>query len=198
MKTLCLGGSFNPIHHGHLICARHVMEAIDYQQLRLIPSAQPPHKPSSADLADPKHRMRMCQLAIQGSATFSIDDLELNRTGPSYTLDTARELKSRGWSEVHWLIGADMLNFLPKWHKPMELLQEVRFVVMARPGFELEWSKLPPEFQSLRNNVVEAPRIDISSTEIRRRARAGLSIEYLTPLDVVEYIQRNGLYGSSR
>lgn len=170
------------------------MERLGYQQVMLIPSAQPPHKPSSADLAAPQHRLRMCQLAIHHSANFSVDDLEIRRRGPSYTLDTARELKSRGWSEVHWLIGADMLNLLPQWHRPLELLKEVHFVVMARPGFELEWSKLPAEFHSLQSHVVEGPLIDISSTEIRARVRAGLPIDFFTPDEVIEYIRTNRLY----
>ena len=96
MKTLCLGGSFNPIHHGHLICARAVMERAGYERVMIIPSAQPPHKPAHANLAPAVDRLRMCQLAVQGSATFVVDDIELKRTGPSYTIDTAAELKQAG------------------------------------------------------------------------------------------------------
>ncbi len=197
MKTLCLGGSFNPIHCGHLICARAAMEAAGYQRVVLVPSAQPPHKPGHANLAGPEHRLRMCQLAAAGSATFAVDDLELNRAGPSYTLDTARELKRRGWPEVHWLIGADMLNFLPNWHRPLELIEEVKFVIMARPGFTLDWSNLPEPFRRLATNVVPVPQIDISATEIRRRVGAGLPIDFLTPPAVVDYIRANGLYAGT-
>jgi nicotinate-nucleotide adenylyltransferase len=162
----------------------------------LIPSAQPPHKPTHANLAPAQERLRMCQLAVHGSATFVVDEIELNRTGPSYTIETAQELKSsRGWNEVHWLIGADMLNFLPEWHRATELLHEVHFVIMARPGFEFEWNKLPAEFQHLREHLVEAPRIDISSTQIRARVRAGLPIDFLTPRPVVEHIRGRRLYG---
>ena len=100
MKTLCLGGSFNPIHHGHLICARSIAETMGYERVTLIPSARPPHKPDSVDLADPQDRLRMCQLAGQQSAIFDVDDIEVNRTGPSFTIETARELKRRGASEV--------------------------------------------------------------------------------------------------
>ena len=195
MKTLCLGGSFNPIHHGHLICARAVMERAGYERVMLIPSAQPPHKPAHANLAPAQDRLRMCQLAVQGAATFVVDEIELKRTGPSYTIDTARELKSsRGWPEVHWLIGADMLNYLPQWHRATELLREVQFVVMARPGCEFEWQNLPPQFQHLRDHVVETPRIDISSTQLRDRVRAGLPIVYLTPPQVIQHIRDHRLY----
>jgi nicotinate-nucleotide adenylyltransferase len=195
MKTLCLGGSFNPIHHGHLICARAVMEHAGYERVMLIPSAQPPHKSAHANLAPAQERLRMCQLVVQSSATFVVDEIELKRTGPSYTIDTARELKaSRGWSEVHWLIGADMLNYLPQWHRADELLREVHFVVMARPGFDFDWQGLPAGFQHLRERVIEAPRIDISSTQIRDRVRAGMSIDFLTPAPVVDHIQERHLY----
>jgi nicotinate-nucleotide adenylyltransferase len=195
MKTLCLGGSFNPIHHGHLICARAVMEHAGYERVMLIPSAQPPHKSAHANLAPAQERLRMCQLVVQSSATFVVDEIELKRTGPSYTIDTARELKaSRGWSEVHWLIGADMLNYLPQWHRADELLREVHFVVMARPGFDFDWQGLPAGFQHLRERVVEAPRIDISSTQIRDRVRAGMSIDFLTPAPVIDHIQERHLY----
>jgi nicotinate-nucleotide adenylyltransferase len=193
MPTLCLGGSFNPIHHGHLICARTVAEAFGYDRVLLIPSGTPPHKPHLSDLAAAEHRMRMCQL-VAGYGLFAVDDLEMRRDGPSYTLDTARQLKQRGMPEVHWLIGADMLNFLPKWHEPLQLLREVRFIVMARPGIQFEWSMLAPEFQVLQKHVVEAPRIDISSTMIRQRARKKMSIDFLTPAGVVEYIHQHRLY----
>lgn len=203
MKTLCLGGSFNPIHHGHLICARAVAEAAGYQKLALIPSAWPPHKPRQKDLADASERLHMCRLAIQSldkdataasNVTLEVCDVELTRTGLSYTIDTVRALKQMGWPEVHWLIGADMLQLLPKWHEPAALLREAVFVVMARPGVEIDWTSLPAEFAPLRQTIIQVPLIDISSTQIRQRIRAGLSIDYLTPPPVVEYIRKKHLY----
>src|SRR5687767_1888001 len=113
MKELCFGGSFNPVHHGHLICARAVAEIGGYDRVRLIPSRQPPHKPAAPDLATPEQRLKMCQLAVEGSSLFTVDDIELRRAGPSYTLETARELSRQGMKIVHWLIGADMLRYLP-------------------------------------------------------------------------------------
>jgi nicotinate-nucleotide adenylyltransferase len=208
MKTLCLGGSFNPIHHGHLICARAVAEKRGYEQVLLIPSARPPHKPAAADLADAAHRLQMCRLAIEvvGSwghpnqagkqPSFAVSDMELPRTGPSYTLDTVRELRHQGWPEIHWLIGADMLNFLPNWHEPATLLREATFIVMARPGETIDFTTLPSYMASLKRNVTEAPLVQISSTEIRARVRAGLGIDYLTPASVVDYIYSKGLYRS--
>src|SRR5438874_10001193 len=114
MPTLCFGGSFNPIHNGHLICAQAVAQKAGYDRVLVIPSAQPPHKPT-ADLASATDRLAMCKLAVQGRDLFEISDIETRRAGPSYTLDTARELRRAGLNDIHWLIGADMLLYLPKW-----------------------------------------------------------------------------------
>ncbi|HMB95036.1 MAG TPA: nicotinate-nucleotide adenylyltransferase [Tepidisphaeraceae bacterium] len=198
MKTLCLGGSFNPIHHGHLICARSVAESDGFDKILLIPSRQPPHKPQN-ELADASDRLTMCRLAIEsanvvGSVSFEISDIEINRPGPSYTIDTVRQMQKLGMPQVYWLIGADMLNFLPKWHQPAALLREANFVIIERPGIAIEWNALPAEFIPLKKNLVQAPRIDISSSDIRRRIAMSHSIDYLTPPAVVAYINAHGLY----
>lgn len=194
MAKLCFGGSFNPIHHGHLICARAVAEAKGFERVLLIPSAQPPHKPQQPDMANPDNRLQMCRTAVAGSDFFEVDDLELRRQGPSYTVDTVRELKRRGWERVPWLIGADMLAILPQWHEAEALVQEAELLVMARPGWKFNWSALPEVFRSLRKNVVRAPLIQISATDIRRRVAEGKSIEYFTPPPVCRYVQEHGVY----
>src|SRR5439155_10217882 len=111
-----------PIHHGHLICSRAAAEAGGFEGVILIPSHQPPHKPVGADLASSNQRLDMCRLAIEGVKGFQVDPLELHRAGPSYTIETARALGQRDSQKVHWLIGADMLLYLPKWHEPESLL----------------------------------------------------------------------------
>lgn len=194
MDTLFFGGSFNPIHVGHLICARQVAERSGFDSVVLIPSSQPPHKPAAVNLAPTEHRLRMCQLAIAGCDGFGVDDLETRRTGPSYTIDTARELVRRGQKRVSWLIGADMLRNLPTWREPEALLREVEFVVIARPGWSFDWETMPEPFRKLRERVVEAPLIDIRATEIRSRVAAGLPIDFLTPEPVVRHIRESGLY----
>jgi nicotinate-nucleotide adenylyltransferase len=194
MAKLFFGGSFNPIHLAHLICARSAAEQTGADRVVLVPSAQPPHKPKTADLAPASHRVKMCQLAVAGCENCDVNDLETTRAGPSYTIDTARELARRGEGPVRWLIGADMLANLPKWHQPEALLEEVEFVVMARPGWTFEWDALPPPYRKLRERVVQTPLIDISATEIRRRVAAGLPIDFLTPEPVVRYIRETGLY----
>lgn len=195
MQRLCFGGSFNPIHHGHLLCARAIAEAAGFDRVVLIPAAQPPHKPSHAGLATPEDRLAMCRLAAACQPDlFDVSDIELRRPGRSYTIETARLLKEQGWSRVDWLIGADMLRLLPHWHQSEALLREVNFVVMARPGWEFNWSALPPAYQQLQKNVYATPQIDISATEIRRRLAAGLSIQFLSPIPVIEYIHDRRLY----
>jgi nicotinate-nucleotide adenylyltransferase len=194
-RTLCFGGSFNPIHHGHLIAARAVAESAGFSKVLLIPSSQPPHKLNNADIADAKHRLAMCRLAVAGDPLFEVSDIELLREGPSYTIDTVRELKRMGWREIHWLIGADMVEILPKWRQPQDLLAEMNFVVLARPGWSLNGDLLPAEYRQLIKNVVDAPLLQISATEIRSRVRVGRSIAYLVPDGVREYIENHSLYG---
>ncbi|HZL34896.1 MAG TPA: nicotinate (nicotinamide) nucleotide adenylyltransferase [Tepidisphaeraceae bacterium] len=192
MPRLILGGSFNPIHHGHLICARCVAEQSGFGCVTLMPTAQPPHKAAPADLAPAGDRLAMARLAVLGDPLFEVDDLEILRPGPSYTIDTVRQI-ARGDS-IHWLIGADMLLYLPHWHRIEELLREVNFVIMERPGWPIDWNLLSPLFQPLRRNVVTAPLIDIRATEIRRRCAAGLAIDYLAPAGVCRYIREHGLF----
>jgi nicotinate-nucleotide adenylyltransferase len=194
MRQLVFGGTFNPIHHGHLICSRAVAEELGFERLLLLPSAQPPHKAASATLADSADRLSMARLAVASDPFITVDDLEIRRAGPSYTLDTARDLTAHGQGPVNWLIGADMLMYLPQWHRPLDLLKEVNFIIVARPGCLLDWEQLPPEYRHLQANVVKAPLISMSSTELRSRVAAGRSIRYLTPDAVCDYIQQRNLY----
>jgi nicotinate-nucleotide adenylyltransferase len=198
MPPLYFGGSFNPVHNGHLDCAEAVAAKAGYDRVVLIPSARPPHKPDQAELASPADRLAMCRLAAEdrrtGPVRFEVSDIETRRSGPSYTIDTAHYLRDNGLAEVHWLIGADMLLSLPKWHRPLDLLRDMHFVVMARPGWAIDWNLLPPEFRHLKDQVVAAPAVDISATEIRRRVRLNLPIDHLVPVPVARYIAEHSLY----
>lgn len=194
MAQLWFGGSFNPIHHAHLVCARAVAEEMGFEKVVLVPSNQPPHKPVNEAIAPAKHRLAMCRLAVEGSALFEVDELEIQRNGASYTIDTVRELRRRGAREVHWMIGADMLQMLPRWHEPAALLAETRFVIVARPGWSIDWGTLPPAYHFLQKHIVIAPQLEISATDIRRRVAAGKPIDYLTPNSIVRYIAANHLY----
>lgn len=197
MRNLCFGGSFNPIHNGHLVCSQAVAAARDAAELVLIPSAISPHKPGHADMAAANDRLAMCRLAVVGNEWVRIDDLELRRGAPSYTIDTVRQLRlERGWDEVNWLIGADQVAALPRWREWETLVREANLIVMARPGWSFDWDTLPPALRELQNHVVEAPMLDISATDIRRRVREGRSISHLVPPAVGEYIEGHGLYRS--
>ena len=138
----------------------------------------------------------MTEASVRDSTLFSISALEVTRNGPSYSLITAQLLKQQGLAEVHWLIGADMAQYLPHWHEPEALMQEVHFVVMARPGWTMDWFTLPEPFRILRERVVEAPQIELSATDIRLRVAEGKPIDFLTPPAVVQYIQTHKLYQS--
>jgi len=194
MPDLWFGGSFNPVHHAHLICARAVAERAGFDRVMLVPSAVSPHKISDSAMASSVDRLEMCRLATANITGFGVSDIEMTMPTPSFTLQTVRELKRRGNSQIDWLIGGDMLIFLPQWRQPLDLLQEATLVVMARLGWSIDWSTLPADYRRLQGNVVESPQIDISSTDIRRRVAAGLSIDYLTPPAVCDYIRNRGLY----
>ena len=194
MRILYFGGSFNPIHHGHLICSRAVAEAAGYDTVILIPNQQSPLKAAVTDVASAVDRLTLCRRAVSGDPLFRVDDLELTRPAPSYTLDTVRLLTARDRQPVHWLIGGDQLPALPQWHGGESLLAEVNFVVMQRPGWSFNWSTQPEPIRRLRANLVTAPRVQISSTDVRRRVRDGRPIDYLTPPAVAAYIRDHGLY----
>jgi nicotinate-nucleotide adenylyltransferase len=196
-RRLCFGGTFNPIHHGHLLCARAIAELSGFDRVTLIPSAEPPHKtsrPGMPDLASAQDRLAMCRLAVEADPLFEVNDVELKRSGPSFTIDTARELKRQAWPDVSWLIGGDTVDKLPSWHEALNLLAEVRFVIMGRPGSSIDWSLLPEPYQVLKSQVFVIPLIEISASEIRSRLYDGRSVRYLTPDPVTAYISNRGLY----
>ncbi len=136
----------------------------------------------------------MCKLATSNLQIFQVTDLEINRGGPSYTIDTVRALKRMGMPEVNWLIGADQLPALPHWRDAEALLREATIHVMGRPQYDIDWDKLPQSLSDLRRNVIGIPLEEISSTDIRERVAAGLPIDELVPPAVVEYIQTHALY----
>ncbi len=198
MSRLCLGGTFNPIHHAHLICARFADEAIGADEVVLIPAANPPHKPPGGPLGGTPvgaaERLAMCRLAVDGVPGFSVDDREIRRGGASYTIQTVRELREEGQTVVNWLIGADLVAGLPAWHDAARLVEECHFIIVARPGWSIDWHLLPAPFARLEKQVVVAPLIDISASQIRSRVAAGRDIQFLTPPAVCRFIEQRGLY----
>lgn len=196
------GGSFNPVHHAHLIAARAVAENLSISRVILIPSATPPHKQSSSDLADAGHRLEMVRLAIAGEPLFEASDIEIRRSGPSYTIHTVEAFRKTlgGSVPLYWIIGADSLIELGTWYRICELVDLCRIVTAARPGFEapdlhvLEPPLTPEQTRRLREGIMATPQIDISATEIRRRIAQGRSVRHLLPDTVIDYIARQQLY----
>ncbi len=195
-----LGGAFNPIHMGHLVMAQDALELFELSQVLFIPCARPPHKPST-ELAPAEHRLAMVQAALEGDWRFEASDIELQRGGISWSVDTARELRRlHPAAEIVFIIGADMLPELHLWRDVGTLLELCRFVTLARPGTDLEALKRadlkldPPWPERLREQVRVGHIVSLSSTDIRYRIAEGLSIRYLVHPAVDMYIAEHHLY----
>jgi nicotinate-nucleotide adenylyltransferase len=203
-KVLLFGGSFDPIHHGHLIVSRHVAERLGVRRVVLIPSGQPPHK-LSRPLSPGSDRLRMCRLAVSGDPLFVVDDWELVQEGPSYTLNTVRHFASvlPEGTGLYWLIGMDSLLELGSWWRVGELVDECTIVTAGRPGWAADdLSGLldvltPAQVEKLRTNILMTPLVEISASDIRERVARGQSIRYLVPDGVASYIAERGLYRGS-
>ncbi|MBN1347522.1 MAG: nicotinate (nicotinamide) nucleotide adenylyltransferase [Phycisphaerae bacterium] len=199
------GGTFDPIHVGHLLVARAVRERLELDRLILIPSAHPPHKPVGR-LTEAAHRLAMTKAAVDAEQGFEVSDCETKRSGPSYTIDTVAEYRRQlgGDAEIVWLIGSDTLQELAGWYRVAELVDACRFVVAPRPGCEspdltsLGVALNPEQIDRLRGSFVGAPRIDVSATEIRRRVASGLSVRWMVPEPVRRYIVDHHLYTADR
>ncbi len=195
------GGSFDPIHHGHLIVARAVAERHCLERVLFLPSASPPHK-AVEGLTEASHRSEMVKLGIAGEPLFEFSDADLSCDGPSYTIDTIRRFRDRFDTEtvLCWLIGGDWLTELPTWRSANELIDSCEIVTAVRPGWDgVDWDRMglavgADRVEKLRRGLTETPRIEISSTDIRRRVGEKRSIRFLTPARVVDYIETHGLY----
>jgi len=198
------GGSFDPIHHGHLIIARSVAEQLGLTRVILLPSAQPPHKGTQA-LSPAEHRGAMTEAASADEPLFELDAHDLLRGGPTYTVDTVAHFRNRfgDADELYWIIGADSLAELTLWHRTADLVDACQVVTARRVGGPApDWDQLRQmltagQVEKLRAGLVDTPVIDISATEVRQRVRAGRSIRYLVPEAVRAYIEAHQLYRDS-
>lgn len=183
------GGSFDPVHLGHLLVAQAAKEELDLTKLFFIPAAQSPFKPGRSP-APGDVRLRLLRLALAGKPWCELDDQELTRGGVSYTIDTVRDYCHRfPQAQLFYLIGSDHIAQLPKWRDAAELAQRVDFIVIPRPG--QQQTLLPTPF---RGRLLAGFPLGVSSSQIRDRVRAGSSIEHLVPSGVVEAIQEAKLY----
>jgi nicotinate-nucleotide adenylyltransferase len=191
VKIGFLGGSFDPIHFGHLLAAQDAYEQHQLDRLVLVPAAQAPLKPndvrSSAD-----DRLTMVRRAVEWDRRFEVSDLELRRGGVSYTIDSARHFRTiYPHDRLYWIIGGDQLPKLHLWKDVAELAQLVEFIFLERPGFSI---KAQPDIPGLRLHRCDGHLLAISSTELRDRTRRGLSLDYFVPHKAIVYIQERGLY----
>jgi nicotinate-nucleotide adenylyltransferase len=199
--TALFGGSFDPIHFGHLIIARSVREQLGLDQVVFLPSAAPPHK-GAGSLSPPQHRAAMVSRAIEDEPGFAVSDFDLARPGPTYTIETVAYFREHlgATRDLCWIIGSDSLAELSTWHQVEKLVDLCRIVTAIRAGDErpdlsaLKRRLRPEQVTRLEADILPTPRIDISATDIRRRVADGESIRYLVPEPVRAYIRRHGLY----
>jgi nicotinate-nucleotide adenylyltransferase len=200
-KIALFGGTFDPIHLGHTHVAAEAAEYIVAEKVIFVPAKRSPLK-EVYPRASGGDRMAMIALAIEGKRNFELSDYELNKSAPSYTLDTVRRFKTDygGNTSIHWLIGADSIEDLPYWHRIADLIDECSISTMYRAGcappdfgqFESLWG--PERIAKLQRNIVPTSLIDISSTEVRNRIATGLDVADMLHPAVAEYIREHGLY----
>lgn len=200
MRVGVFGGTFDPVHQGHLILAEQCREQGRLDRVLFIPAWKPPHK-QGQEITPFPHRVEMLALAVAGNAAFQIDELEKDRAGPSFTADTLDELHRRKRDdELYLILGADCLPDLPYWHDPARIVARAGLLVAARPGWEMwpeERLRMALALAAdvpLRVQFVQVPLIDTASRDLRRRLAEGRSIRYLVPRAVECYIGTHRLY----
>ncbi len=200
MRVGLFGGTFDPVHYGHLLLAEVCREQSDLDEVWFLPAAVPPHK-QDAELASDEARAEMIELAVAGNPGFLVSRSELERGGVSYTIDTLRHFRDETPdAELFFLMGADMLHDLPNWREAEEVCRLAVPIVARRPGngplnYECLASIVSAErIATFREYQVEMPQLDLSSSEIRQRVGEGRSIRYRTPRVVQKYIETHQLY----
>lgn len=201
MRLGLLGGTFDPVHLGHLILAEQCREQCGLDEVWFVPSRLPPHK-RETKISDGRARVEMLTFAVAGHPAFKVSRIELDREGPSYTVETLQQLVVEDASrELYFLIGGDSLADLPHWREPRRILELATIVAAGRGR-----TPLPPMDRireelgeaAARIECIEMPAVDLSSTDLRRRVRDGRSIRYMTPRAVEIYILEHGLYRETR
>jgi nicotinate-nucleotide adenylyltransferase len=203
MRIGVFGGTFDPVHLGHLIIAEQAREQARLDQVWFVPSARPPHK-LERPITPFDRRAEMLALALAGQRNFKVDLIERDRPGPSFTADTLADLKSRNPNDDFFLIlGGDTLADLPKWHQPLRIVELAELLVTARPGWPV-WSAaelaaaLGTNVGSARIQKIEIPLVDISSRDLRQRAATGRSLLFQVPRAVEVYIREKKVYAPDR
>jgi len=198
MRIGLLGGTFDPVHNGHLIIAGEVKAHLNLDEIIFVPAGQPWLK-VERPISPAEHRLEMLRLALAGKPGYKISSAEIERAGPSYTLDTVTELRRKlGESaEIYFILGWDSLVTLPRWHDAPGLLRLCTLVAVPRPGYPCPALKpMEKSVPGVTQRVIfmDSPRVDISATDVRERVKGGLPISHLVPEPVERYIKEHGLY----
>ncbi len=202
-ELVMFGGTFDPVHNGHILTALTLVQARGFNRVTFMPTARPPHKSSA--FASAGQRLAMLELAIEGRPELDVSDVELLRDGPSYTIDTITELRRRigEGREICLVVGEDMLADLPRWKRADDVIRATRIITVCRPPWHDRLDKIlaviaerfgEQQAECVRQDIVDTELIDISSTMVRHRIKAGGPIGDLVPAAVERYIRRHGLY----
>jgi len=198
MNLGILGGTFDPVHNGHLIVADVAREQLNLKEILFIPAGQPWLKVERS-ITSAKHRLEMLRLALDDTPYFRISEMEIKRSGPTYTIDTINELRKRldAEDELFFILGQDILMQLPQWHDASEMVQLCYLVAAPRPGVKKpDLKALEAQIPGITQRVMlmKQPMVDISASDIRERVARGLSVRHLVPESVNRYIKENRLY----
>ena len=189
-----MGGTFDPIHHGHLLTAEEALQQFELDEVVFVPTGQPWMKEDRV-VSRPEDRYLMVVIATASNPRFSVSRLEIEREGPTYTVDTLRELqRERGDVELYFVTGADAIGEILQWKDPDEALEIAHFIAATRPGYDLTAFEQGAPTSDPRVTVMSIPALAISSTDIRERVRTHRPIRYLVPEGVQTYIEKAGLY----
>lgn len=202
MQLGILGGTFDPIHFGHLLAAEEARVALGLDLVLFAPAGDPPHK-QGYTILPAAHRLSMVRLAIADNPTFDISTVDIDRPGPHYTVDTIHLIRDE-WDtdadETYFIMGVDSLAHLLTWHQPAQLIKLCRLAVVARPGYRADLAKLEAALPGISRRLdwVEMPVLGISSSDLQRRVREGRSIRYQVPANVANYVTEHRLYRDDR
>jgi nicotinate-nucleotide adenylyltransferase len=197
MRVGVLGGTFDPIHIGHLVSAEEARMELKLERVIFVPAGLPPHKLDHV-VSPVEHRLAMVELAIASNPHFAVSRVDIDRFGPCYTVDTIDLLRNE-WGpgvKIYFIMGSDSLLDILTWHNPGRLIRLCRFAVVSRPGYQVDLDELDALLPGVASRVhmLNAPQLAISSTDIQRRVREGLPIKYQVPKAVEDYIYQHKLY----
>jgi nicotinate-nucleotide adenylyltransferase len=198
MKTGILGGTFDPVHLGHITIAENVRDELSLDEVLLIPAGVPMSRPNDR-VTTASHRLNMVEIAVKGKKALKATPIEIERPGPTYTVDTLEELRKRGNEddEIYFVLGSDTLQTIGTWKNPGRILELCRLVVVPRPGYQpLSDEELEKILPGLSKNIIvmKGPYLDISASQIRKRIAEGKPISHLVPEGIEEYIRQHNLY----